>query len=320
MKIYHHIEEMKASAKPIVATIGLFDGLHKGHQHLIKATQEMAHRLSAESLVVTMDKHPLALLRPDLPRPHTLYSMDQKERLIAQLGVDHLLILPFTKELAALSATQFAQPLIERGVIGMKLGYDNRFGRKETPDLTTPQFDERLTQLGLQIERVTPFQMGDAVVSSSRIREAIAHNDLSTAEALLGRPFSITGRVKAGRQIGRTIGFPTANLIPYDPSLTLPEEGVYISEVRLEDRIYPAMSYYGSTPTITPEGIPLNRIEAYLLNFQGDLYDKEIEVAFRAFIRADQKFASLQELQAQLQKDLSTTRTFFSHHPYTLGQ
>lgn len=318
MKIYHHIEEIETSGKPIVATIGLFDGLHKGHQHLIKAAQEMAHRLSADCLVVTMDQHPLALLRPDLTRPHTLCSLDQKERLIAHLGIKHLLILPFTKELAALTATQFIQPLIERGLIGMKLGYDNRFGRKETPPLTTPQFDHQLTQLGLQIERVTPLQIGETVVSSSRIRAAIAQNDLPTAETLLGRPFSITGRVKSGRQIGRTIGFPTANLIPFDPSLTLPEEGVYISEVRHGDHIYPAMSYYGSTPTITPEGIPLKRIEAYLLDFQGDLYGQEIEVAFRAFIRADQKFDSLQELQAQLQNDLTTTRTFFTQHPLTL--
>lgn len=321
MRSYATIDQFLAEMskeKRLVATLGLFDGVHLGHQHLIRAMQEMAKAYDAESLVVTLDRHPLEVLKPELPRPRTLSSSAQKETLIAALGVDHLLVLPFTSQLAARSATQFVAPLQQAGLIGMMLGYDNRFGRKE-PQLTRDAFDQRLREVGLQIERVNPFVLEGETVSSSRIRAAIARNDLSTAEHLLGRPFSITGRVHDGRQIGRSIGFPTANVIPYDSHLTLPAEGVYISEVRVGDKVYPAMSYYGSTPTITPGGEVINRIEAYLLDYSQDLYGQELEVAFRQFIRSDERFESLAKLQEQLHRDEQTTRDFFRHHPLALS-
>lgn len=321
MKIYKSISELSlevGTGRRLVATLGLFDGVHLGHQHLIRAMQEMARIFGAESMVVTMDRHPLELLKPDSPRPRTLCSQSQKEALIASMGVEHLLVLPFTSELASHSATEFVAPLQETGLVGMMLGYDNRFGRRED-GLTQELFDQRLEAAGLHIERVTPFEVLGGTVSSSRIRAAIADNDLPLAEQLLGRPFSIVGKVHEGRRIGHTIGFPTANVIPYDSDLTLPEEGVYISEVRLGDEVYPAMSYYGSTPTITPGGAVINRIEAYLLDYKGDLYGHELEVAFRRFVRADQRFESLQELEQQLYRDEQTTRQFFSHHGVALS-
>ncbi|MDO5017243.1 MAG: riboflavin biosynthesis protein RibF [Porphyromonas sp.] len=317
MKIYRSIAELKQSPLPagkrIIATLGLFDGVHLGHRHLIGACCAMAREMDAESMVITLDRHPLDVLRPDLPRPHTLCSLRQKVELIRRVGADHLLILPFDKALAGKSLTEFLQPIVESGLAGMMLGYDNRFGN-DGSQYSQEEFDRRLRALGLEVRRVEPLESDGAAVSSSRIRALIAQNDLEATERLLGRPYSILGRVKSGRRIGRTLGFPTANIVPEDPRVTLPQEGVYITEVRLRDRVYPSMSYYGSTPTITPDGVPINRIEAYLFDFEGDLYGEELEVGFRKFVRGDQQFENLDALTRQLEKDAQTTVDFFKSH------
>lgn len=316
MKLYHSIDELPRGKK-LVATLGLFDGVHLGHQLLARATCKMARELGAESLVVTMGEHPMTVLRPDEPLPRTLLSLDQKRTQLERLGIDHLLVLPFTLELSQLSAEEFVRPLMGAGVVGMMLGYDNRFGRRVEGE-RRESFDARLEALGLEIRRVEPLEIDGDTVSSSRIRALIAEADFAAAERLLGRPYSIIGKVQEGRQIGRTIGYPTANIVPYDDKVTLPEVGVYISEVRKGTEVYPSMSYYGSTPTITPNGQVIYRIEAYLFGFDGDLYHEELEIAFRHFLRPDQKFDGLEALQAQLKRDATATQDFFRTHPLAL--
>ncbi len=316
MKLYHSIDELP-KGKRLIATLGLFDGVHLGHQHLVKSTIRMARELDAESLVVTFTEHPLSILRPELPLPRTLISPDQKVAQLNRLGVDHLLILPFTLELSQLSAEDFVRPLIATGLLAMMLGYDNRFGRRIEGE-ETEAFNARLEALGLTIRRIKPLIIDGDTVSSSRIRALIAKADFAEAEKLLGRPYSIVGQVREGRQIGRTIGYPTANIVPYDDGVALPEVGVYISEVKKGNQIYPAMSYYGSTPTITPNGHILYRIEAYLFGFEGDLYEEELEIAFRHFLRPDQKFDGLEALRVQLKRDAEATQQFFKTHPLAL--
>lgn len=312
MNLYHSTTELPYGRR-YIATLGLFDGVHLGHQHLVAATKAMAKEYGAESLVVTMDPHPLAILRPDNPLPRALTSLSQKVHHLEKLGIDHLLVLPFTWELSQLSPKEFVQPLIKVGLQGMMLGYDNRFGKRSDGE-TLASFDALLESLGLTIRRVSSLDLESEAVSSSRIRELIAKADFPAAEALMGRPFSIIGSVQGGRQIGRTIGFPTANIVPYDSKMTLPEVGVFVSEVRKGSEVFPAMSYYGSTPTITPVGEVMNRIEAFLFDFEGDLYGAELEIAFRKFLRPDKKFAGLYELEAQLERDAIATREFFQTH------
>ena len=316
MKLYHSIDELPQGNK-LVATLGLFDGVHLGHQHLVRATREMAREFGAESLVITMAEHPLSVLRPDAPQPRTLISLHQKIDQLKRLGIDHLLVLPFTRELSQLSAEEFIRPLISAGLEGMMLGYDNRFGKRIEGEVREG-FDARLEALGLTIRRVEPFMVEGETVSSSRIRALIANANFEEAERLFGRPYSIVGMVQTGRQIGRTIGYPTANIVPHDDKVTLPEVGVYISEVKRGNQVFPAMSYYGSTPTITPNGAVLYRIEAYLFGFKGDLYEEELEIAFRRFLRPDQKFEGLEALEAQLKRDAESTLDFFSTHPLAL--
>lgn len=317
--IYHSVEELKERAikNHLVATLGLFDGVHLGHQHLINATKEMAKEMGAESLIITLDRHPATVLFPEQQPPLKIATLSDRIKYISNTGVDHILVLPFTEDLSKLTPVKFISPIIEAGLKGMMLGYDNRFGKKLVGE-TLESFDQGLEEIGLTIRRVSTFEFGGLPVSSSRIRYCLAQKNFSQLEQLLGRPFSITGRVTGGRQIGRTIEFPTANVVPNDPNLVLPEVGVYVSEVAFDQKIYTGMSYYGSTPTITSEGLVHYRIEVFIFDFHGDLYDKELTVSFRHFIRSDERFSGLEELQQQLVLDEKVARDFFQKNPILL--
>lgn len=320
--VYHTLAELQTELSgkggAYIATLGLFDGVHIGHQYLIEQCISRARAEGKESLVITLDRHPLSVLFPDRPLPHTLASLSQKVKWIEQIGPDHLLVLPFTPELAHLSASAFIAPFIDLGLRGLVLGYDNRFGSCDGRHDSLSDFDQALTHLGLEVHRVTPFLHRGEVVSSSRIRQAIQELHFEVAEELLGRPYTLVGSVQGGRQIGRTIGFPTANVVPYDSQVTLPQVGVYIAEVAHRGQLYPSMAYYGSTPTISDGGQPLYRVEAYLFGFEGELYGEELEVGFRHFLRPDQKFESLQHLHHQLQADADATLHYFQTHSFTL--
>ncbi len=321
MNVYYSLSELKAQLaedSTLIATIGLFDGVHRGHQYLIERCRHKAKALSAQSLVITMDRHPLSVLCPEKPLPPTLASLEQKIKWISETGADHLLVLPFSKEVSKLSVSRFLEPLIAVGLKGLVLGYDNRFGSKEDAGATLADFDARITTLGISLERVEPFLYHDEIISSSRIRRAITKLMFDEAEAMLGRPYTLIGMVQEGRRIGRSIGFPTANIVPYDPNVKLPEEGVYIADVCYGEKVYPSMAYYGSTPTITPNAVPIYRVEAYLFGFKGDLYGKELEIGFRQFLRSDKQFSSLEELQEQLSRDAETTLKFYETHSFSL--
>lgn len=317
--IYHSLEELKGrdSTEPLVATLGLFDGVHLGHQHLIEAMMEMARRKSAKSLIITLDQHPLRVLVPESQPPLQLASLHDRLRYLARTGADNIVVLPFTKELSQRTPQQFISPFIECGVKGMMLGYDNRFGRK-LPGETLEHFDADLQALGLDIERVTTFEYGGLPISSSRIRSCLANKNFSQLESLLGRPYSLTGVVQGGRKLGRTISYPTANIIPSDPMVVLPEVGVYVSEVRIGEETHPSMAYYGSTPTVTGSDKVEYRIEAFIFDYARELYGIEVEVAFREFIRPDHRFPSLEALRQQLQQDEVVARRFFSTHSLEL--
>ncbi|MDN4753513.1 riboflavin biosynthesis protein RibF [Porphyromonadaceae bacterium W3.11] len=318
-KIYHSVEELQSrdNQKPLVATLGLFDGVHLGHQHLINAMQMMAKDLGAESLIITLDRHPTTVLSPNDQPPLKISSLRERLRLLSNTGADHILVLPFTKDLSKQPPTKFIAPILDAGMIGMMLGYDNRFGKKMLGE-TVESFDHDLESIGLTIRRVSTYEDGGIPVSSSRIRYCLAQKNFTQIEQLLGRPYSLSGRVTGGRQIGRTINYPTANIVPEDPNVILPEVGVYISEVIIDNKIYTGMSYYGSTPTVSNGGIIQHRIEVFVFDFEGYLYDKELTISFRKFIRPDEKFASLEELQKQLEADEKVSREFFVNHPILL--
>lgn len=318
-QVFYSISAMQEAIGPnekIVATMGFFDGVHLGHRSLITATKDMASRLGAKSMIITLDQHPIAVLFPERPHPLLLSSQKRKTQLLLATQPDYILVLPFSIEMSQLTSTEFISPIMEKGLVGMMLGYDNRFG-KRTEGETLEMFDDNLRALGLEVNRISEFRVGDALVSSSAIRTCLTERNFAKLEALLGRPYSFLGIVREGRQIGRTINYPTANIEPYDRHLTMPPVGIYVAEVRVRDRVYPAMAYYGNSPTVSGGSEPC-RLEAFLFGYSGNLYHEEVEVALRSYLREDIKFDSLDDLAIQLKKDEEATIAYYSTHKTTL--
>ena len=293
--------------RPFVATVGSFDGVHLGHQAVIERTICEAKRVGAASVVITFDGHPSAVLHKSAPPLIT--GTTEKIRYLAPLGADAILLLPFTTELAALSMSDFIGALREIGLQRMVLGYDSRFGC-DTSGIPFDLFDKKMAALGAPVERVAPVSPGGVEVSSSRIRELLAEGHIPEAEALLGHPYSLCGYVAEGRQIGRQMGFPTANIVPEGAAPLIPRDAVLAAEVLLDGVTYPAMAYYGTAPTISADDRDY-RIEAFLLDFSGDLYGDRVEISFLLYLRGDKRFDSLEELRAQLLEDEEATRDFF---------
>lgn len=317
MKIYSQINEFIShhNGSLVAATIGFFDGVHKGHQKLLTELIQRAKEIKGESLVITFDEHPAKVLFPDATPPVVLSSLSNKINLIAEMGVDHLIVIHFTKEISAIEPHAFIAPLMEQGgLTDLVMGYDNRFGRRS--DMSLDDYDAYIKSWGISLRRITPMIVDGVTVSSSVIRKLVASCEFDKVQKLLGRPYGFKGRVRHGQKIGRTIDYPTANIQPIDPDIYLPEVGIYIAEVRVGDEIHEAMAYYGGRPTID-ESHKLG-LEAYILDYSGDLYDREIEIGFRHFLREDKKFDSIQELAEQLKKDEDDTRAYFKTHDLSM--
>lgn len=293
--------------RTFVATVGFFDGVHLGHRAVIKRTVSEAAEEGLASVVITFDGHPSEVLRRSAPPLIT--GTTEKIRYLAPLGADAILLLPFTQELAALSMSDFIGQLREIGLRRMVLGYDSRFG-SDTSGIPFDLFDKKMASLGVPVERVAPVSPGGVEISSSRIRTLLTEGRIPEAEALLGHPYSLCGYVAEGRQIGRQMGFPTANIVPEGAAPLIPRDAVLAAEVLLDGVTYPAMAYYGTAPTISADDRDY-RIEAFLLDFSGDLYGDRVEISFLLYLRGDKRFDSLEELRAQLLEDEQETRDFF---------
>ena len=293
--------------RPFVATVGSFDGVHLGHRAVIERTVREAAEEGLASVVITFDGHPSEVLRRSAPPLIT--GTTEKIRYLAPLGADAILLLPFTQELAALTMSDFIGSLREIGLRRMVLGYDSRFG-SDTAGIPFDLIDKKMAALGVPVERVAPVSPGGMEISSSRIRTLLAEGRIPEAETLLGHPYSLYGYVAEGRQIGRQMGFPTANIVPEGAAPLIPRDAVLAAEVLLDGVTYPAMAYYGTAPTISADDRDY-RIEAFLLDFSGDLYGDRVEISFLLYLRGDKRFDSLEELRAQLLEDEEVTRDFF---------
>lgn len=293
--------------RTFVATVGSFDGVHLGHRAVIKRTVREAAEEGLASVVITFDGHPSEVLRKSAPPLIT--GTTEKIRYLAPLGADAILLLPFTQELAALSMSDFIGQLREIGLRRMVLGYDSRFG-SDASGIPFDLFDKKMASLGVPVDRVAPVSPGGVEISSSHIRTLLTEGRIPEAEALLGHSYSLCGYVAEGRQIGRQMGFPTANIVPEGAAPLIPRDAVLAAEVLLDGVTYPAMAYYGTAPTISADDRDY-RIEAFLLDFSGDLYGDRVEISFLLYLRGDKRFDSLEELRAQLLQDEQVTRDFF---------
>ena len=295
-----------------LAAIGMFDGVHLGHRALLADLARCAAERGMEPMVVTFTSHPLSVIRPD-SAPRMLMATDDRRRALESVCGDsgRVVMLDFSPELRSLTAGEFMALLRDRyDVDALYLGYNHRFGSDRMTDFE--DYRRQAVSLGMDailgIEERGP---QGCRISSSDIRRAVAEGDVAHAEEMLGRPYRLEGRVVSGRQIGRTIGFPTANIAPSDTSRQLPSAGVYAATAILGDGSqWKSVVNIGRRPTVGESSS--ETIEAYLLDFAGDLYGSTVALDFRARLRDEQRFPTLDELRDQITLDIAAARRLLS--------
>lgn len=303
----------------IVATIGFFDGVHRGHQYLIQQVQEEALRRGARSLLITFDRHPRSVFAPD-SAPQLLTTAEEKMALLRATGVDDIYILPFDRTMAGLTAQEFMQQVLKQqlGVTALVIGYDHRFGKRTDPNLTRDggegfeEYQAYGRELGIDV--VPARELTGEHVSSSAIRRLLTGGDVAAASRLLGRPYTWSGRVVHGHEVGRQLGFPTANLEGIEPTKMMPAKGVYAVECTIHPKMIHAhaMLNIGRRPTLD-NGSDIS-VEVHLFDFNEDLYDSTLTLSFVARLREEQRFANETELAEQLQRDRASALKALADH------
>lgn len=298
-------DRLRPDARGAVVSIGMFDGVHRGHQAILAANVVRARELGAVPTVVTFRRHPKALLLGRAPK--TLTTLEHRLELFERAGIGHAVVLPFDEGLRSLSALEFVQAIAVEGlaVRSFVLGFDSKFGRDRggTPDsLQAAGFDVRVAEKVL---------VHDRPISSSAIREAVELGDLAAAAAMLGRPVSVFGRVVHGQSLGKGLGFPTANLNLHQG--LHPPPGVYACRVHHLPANGPRRSLAGVTnigfrPTVAAAPPRRPQVEVHLLDFEGDLYGERLELEFVAHLRGERRFASVDELRLQIRRDVAQAR------------
>lgn len=307
MRLLHAANELQPGLKKVCLAIGVFDGVHLGHQQIIRQTIADARQLEGLGVVVTFDRHPNAVVAPDRVPP-LIYCLSQKIRALEVLGADALLLIRFDEPFSKQSGETFVRALAhDLGSLSrICVGADFVFGHRRSGNV------DLLRVLGAElhfaVHGMAAVALDGKPVSSTRIRECIQSGDLDGAGQMLGRAYSLAGKVVAGDGLGRKLGFPTANL---DVSgLVLPPPGVYAAHAELAGKPYRAVLNLGWRPTLA-QPVPQFRAEAHLLDFQGDLYGQEVELVLVDRLRPEQKFASLEELKAQINRDIRAASQLF---------
>lgn len=311
-KTFRHVTEaapLDASLRGGVVAIGNFDGVHRGHQSVLQRALEEAARRGVPALALTFEPHPRKVFRPDVPL-FILTPPAMKAKLLAQFGFDAMVEQTFTREFAALSAESFVTDVLESrlGVSHAVTGFDFHFGkdRQGGPAFLMASGERH----GFGVTLVDAFRdEGAEVVSSSRIRELLQAGDAAQAAGLLGYRFTVQAQVKAGEKLGRTLGFPTANMaLPADAAL---KHGIYAVRFRREDgSLYDGVASFGRRPTFHDNGAPL--LETFLFDFSGDLYGETCRVSFFGYLRGEEKFDGLEPLVAQMKRDEAEARALLS--------
>ena len=304
MKVYYSLEEIKDIEETVVA-LGNFDGVHLGHQEIIHRTVESARTAGLKSAVFTFSNHTSTILPDMKPVKNILYEED-KLRIIEEMGVDYMIDIPFTKEILSMKAEDFIS-----GILVEKLrikeaycGFNYTFGYKA--EGTPKVLMEEGLRHGFGIHVQEPFMIDGKVVSSTWIRELISKGEMEECSKLMGRVYSIGGKVIEGNRLGRTIGFPTCNLV-VDETMVTPPNGVYISMCILRGKKHRAVTNVGNKPTV---GDYAKNIETHIFDFDEEIYGEEIRVEFIKHVRDERKFAGIDELKAQIEKDCIDARAY----------
>ncbi len=312
MQIYYNLNDYKPS-KPVVATMGVFDGVHQGHLQIIKELKETALQKNALAVVITFNPHPRQVLQPT-QHIQLLQSLEEKISRFEKTGIDALIVIPFTKEFSCLTAEQFTKQILtdKLHIIHFIIGHDHLFGKNRQGNFET--LEQLGKQYGFSINQVKPFKNEHITISSSIIRESLENGDVKTAAWLLGYPYALSGTVVSGNKIGRSLGYPTANLKIGEVNKLVPAKGVYASFVAIDGIIYKGMTNIGYRPTLDATTLT---IETNIFNFDKDIYGKKITVCFMERIRNEVKFEGLTHLQEQLARDKETTEKILRHMSFS---
>ncbi|WP_333795674.1 bifunctional riboflavin kinase/FAD synthetase [Rheinheimera sp.] len=308
MELIRGLHNIKPGHRDCVLTIGNFDGVHLGHQAVLAQVKQIAAALGLPAVVMVFEPQPLELFKPDAA-PARLTRFREKYHWLARLGLDRLLCVNFNADFAGQEPQAFIEQLLlgKLGVRHLIVGDDFCFGKNRAGNFALLQ--QAAARYGFGLTSTASLKQDDQRVSSTLIRQALEQNDLTQAEQMLGRPFSLMGRVRHGEKVGRQLGFPTANVWLYRNKL--PVRGVYAIEAFTAHGHFHGVANIGARPTLKGKQ---EQLEAHFFDFQGDLYGQQIEVLLRHKLRAERKFASLAELQQQIQLDAAAARQFFSHN------
>jgi riboflavin kinase/FMN adenylyltransferase len=306
MQTLHSISELSGLRGPLFLAIGVFDGVHLGHQAVISTSTRHAHSADGTPVVVTFDPHPAKILRPE-NAPHLLTATQHKIALIRALGVGHLLVIQFDKRFAETAPENFVEQLVQdsKPLREICVGHEWSFGKNRAGNLDLlktlgPRFD-------FNVVGISPVKVNGAVVSSTAIRQAVETGEFGKAAEMLGRDYTILGTVTGGEKLGKKIGFPTANLSAH--SEQFPPNGVYLAEAWLDGVLLHGVVNLGVRPTVS-SGQPERTLEIHLLDFDQDIYGKDLEIRFVRYLRPEKKFENVDALVRQIKADVRQAREF----------
>ena len=293
-----------------VVTIGTFDGVHFGHQKILKRVTSLATRHKGESVLVTFWPHPRFILSPDDDKLKLLSTFEEKAQLMESVGIDHLVKIPFTTEFSQLTSEEFTQKVLVNkiGTKRLVIGYDHRFGKNREGGFDYLKANE--TKFGFQVEEIPKQEIDDVSVSSTKIRAALLTGDIKNATNYLGRNYSVTGKVVTGAKLGRELGYPTANIQIQEKYKLIPADGAYAVRTIVDGHTFDGMLNIGLRPTVNGS---MRTIEVHLFDFQKDIYGEDITVSFVEMIREEAKFSDLSGLRAQLSLDKQKAQAILSH-------
>jgi riboflavin kinase/FMN adenylyltransferase len=308
MNIYHSLDSFDRLDCAVV-TSGTFDGLHVGHKKILARLKEISMQCGGESVVLTYWPHPRMVVSEDSQDLQLLSTIDEKIELFAQMGIQHFVIIPFTRAFSELSSDDFIrQILVDKiGTQKLVIGYDHRFGRNREGSFEF--LKKNAASYGFEVEEIPRQDIEDLAISSSRIRQSLLAGHVQEAQDLLGRPYSITGIIVKGKQLGRTIGFPTANIQLHESYKLIPANGVYVIKAYYGGVPYQGMLNIGVRPTVDGTS---RTIEANLFDFDKEIYGEDLRVELLHYLRPEQKFSGLDALIEQLKTDKENVLAFFA--------
>jgi len=309
MQIIHNISDLASLSGSLHLALGVFDGVHVGHQAVIRNAVDAAKKTGGKVGVVTFEPHPVRVLAPDRAPRRILASIEHKANLLAEMGVGFLCVQEFTLDFAGREAREFIEDLVNYcdQLKSIAVGEDWIFGKARVGNVI--KLKEWGVELGFQVDAATPVMIDGERVSSTRVRQAVRDGNLKAIHKMMGRPYDVVGTVIEGKQLARQLGFPTANVVVHNEQL--PPDGVWALKVGFRDKVYQGIGNLGRRPTVEHEGAR-RLLEIHLFDFEGDIYGEMLEAEFVSYIREEKQFSSVDALKAQIELDVQQVKHMFA--------